>query len=291
HTSTHSWVVSNQQNPPPPPPDDPGPLTSPVRASRPLPDPVQSPAWTARPLPEPHFQAQHLPQLHPTNADPNDDIDEEEYMNIDPNLPELRNGEYLSEGMGPGRDRSFVGGFVNGLRRLPRVMLKYRNFGDKRKYVRKATYGSGATLTSATDMTTGNTLPLYVSNPPTPVASPSNTRYVEAMEMPVPHPADPPAPESDIMDPSPSRIQHRHPSFHVTPPSDEAPELQPDAPEPSVANLPVVPSLPPSTPSRPISNAVTIFNIPGYEEYPTEEPSRHRVSSVPSVPVDAPEDP
>ncbi|KAG6818608.1 hypothetical protein H0H93_003484 [Arthromyces matolae] len=291
HTSTQSWVMSNQQNPPPPPPEGPEPLTSPVRASRPLPDPIQpSPAWTARPLPEPQLQAQHHPQLHSTNADPPDD--DEEYTNIDPNFPGLQTG-YLSEGMGRGRrvpivesptavgvdvippreHAGFVGGFVNNLRRLPRVMLKYRSFGDKRKYIRKATYGSGATLTNATDMTTGNTLPLYASNPPTPVAGPSNTRYVEAIQMPVPHPAEPSSePSSDILGPSLS--QRRHPSFRVTPPSDEAPEQQPSIPL-SIANdhEPVVPSVPPTAGSPRISNAVTIFNIPGHEEYPMEEPN------------------
>ncbi|KAG6887734.1 hypothetical protein C0995_013289 [Termitomyces sp. Mi166 len=276
HASTHSWVISNQQNPPPPPPDEP--LPSPVRTSRPLADPVPSPGRTPRPLPDP----QHHHQLRTTNADPSPD-DEEEYMNIDPNLPGIETG-YLNEGLGRGRppiansptaaeaslgrERGFVGGFVSGLRRLPRVVLKYRNVGDKRKYFRRATYGSGGTLTNGT-ITNGtetvNTLPLYASDPPTPVAGPSTTRYVEALEMPVPHHAETPAP--NILGPSLSQRRH-HPSFRVSPPSEEAAE-QEHTTEFSVDHAQLSPPLP-GAPGR-ISNAVTIYNLPDQEEYRVEE--------------------
>ncbi|KAG5350787.1 hypothetical protein C0989_009259 [Termitomyces sp. Mn162] len=293
HASTHSWVISNQQNPPPPPPDEC--LPSPIRTPRPLPDPLPSPARTTpRPLPDPQLHAQYH-QLRTTNADlalvtPED---EEEYMNIDPNLPGMESG-YLTEGLGrgrapltssptaadanAGRERGFVGGFVSGLRRLPRVVLKYRNFGEKRMYFRR-TYGSGGTLTNGT-ITNGtdtvNTLPLYASSPPTPVAGPSHTRYVEALEMPVPHPVEPPA--LDILGPSLSE-RRRHPSFRLSPPSVEAVEREhTSAPlaDPAQTNPPA-----PTMPGR-NSNAVTIYNLPDQEEYRAEEPSLPLPASTPN---------
>ncbi|KAG6908200.1 hypothetical protein DXG01_005789 [Tephrocybe rancida] len=311
HVSTHSWVINNQQNPPPPP-EDYEPLPSPVRSPRPLPDPLPSPARTPRPLPDPQLQPLHHPQqpqvLRTTNGTPPDD--EEEYMNIDPNFPGMETG-YLTEGVGRGRStrptpmspstaegsgrgRTFVGGFVDGLRRLPRVVLKYRSFGEKRKYFRRATLGSGGTVTNGTDMTTGNTLPLYVSNPPTPVAGPSNSRYIESLEMPVPHPAE--EPPSRILGPSLSQ-RRRHPSFRVTPPSEEVTghELAAESPldfeQPSQIT---------SGPPIRNSNVVTIFDLPGQEDYPSEDPpmplpvptpnrrseSQHQPSPPASIPAE-----
>ncbi|KAG6830518.1 hypothetical protein H0H87_007816 [Tephrocybe sp. NHM501043] len=269
--------MQNQQNPPPPPLEDTERLPSPVRTVRPLPDPLPSPIRTPRPLPDPQLQPQHHPQsqaLRATNGDPLEE--DEEYMNIDANFPGLETG-YLTEGLGrgrtprptpvspstadlaSGRGRNFVGGFVNGLRRLPRVVLSYRSFGEKRKYFRRATFGSGGTLSNGTDMTTGNTLPLYASNPPTPVAGPSASRYVESIEMPVAHPADVDPPPV-ILGPSLSQ-RRRHPSFRVTPPSEEvaeqeAAELAPDTAQTTIP-VPLV--------SNRASNVVTIYNLPGQE--------------------------
>ncbi|KAG6894949.1 hypothetical protein C0993_010415, partial [Termitomyces sp. T159_Od127] len=283
HASTHSWVISNQQNPPPPPPDEP--LPSPVRTPRPLPDRLPSPGRAPRPLPDIQLQTHHN-QLHTTNADhiPGTPEDEEEYMNIDPNLPGMETG-YLTEGLGrgrppisdssavddPGRERGFVGGFVSGLRRLPRVVLKYRSFGDKRKYFRRA-YGSGGTLTNGTftnGTDTVNTLPLYASNPPTPVAGPSHTRYVEAFEMPVPHTPEASAPP--ILSPSLSHRRH-HPSFRVSPPSEEVADHQHATEPPVVSVQPRLPSPPAAIPGRG-SNTVTVYNLPEQEDYHAEEPA------------------
>lgn len=157
---------------------------------------------------------------------------------------------------------------MNGLRRLPKVVLKHRSFGDKRKYFRRANYGSGGTLTNATftnGTDTVNTLPLYATNPPTPVAGPSNTRYIEALEMPVPHPPEPPTPL--IQGPSLSQRRH-HPSFRVSPPSEEAADHRHHT-EPPVA--PVQPS-PPAVPGHG-SNTVTVYNLPEQEDYRAEEPA------------------
>ncbi|KAF8063242.1 hypothetical protein FPV67DRAFT_1672274 [Lyophyllum atratum] len=274
HASTHSWVLNTQQNPPPPPEE---------------PEPTPSPMRTPRPLPDPQLQPSHQMQvLHATNADPGDD--EEEYMNIDANLPGMESG-YRTEGLGRGRSprqsplvasptstrdldprsgRSFVGGFFNGLRRLPKVVLKYGTIGDKRKFVRRGTFGSGGTATSATGMTTGNTLPLYVSNPSTPVAGPSNTRYVQAIDMPVPFPAEEPPPV--ILGPSLNQ-RRRQPSFRLTPPEEVAEQ---DNVTVSQHSYPF-PADPPQfseglvEPPR-NANTVTVYHLPGQEGYPAEEP-------------------
>ncbi|KAF5372325.1 hypothetical protein D9615_009248 [Tricholomella constricta] len=270
HASTQSWVLSTQQNPPPPPEES---------------EPIPSPMRTPRPLPDPQLQPHHQTQvLRATNADPPDD--EEEYMHIDANGPGIDSG-YRTEGLGRGRSprltpmtpssmrigtsgggRSFVGGFVDGLRRLPRVVLKYGSLGDKRKFVRQGTFGSGGTVTSGTGMTTGNTLPLYVSNPPTPVAGPSNTQYVEASEMPVPFSAE--EPRSVILGPSLSQ-RRRNPSFRITPPSEEVTAQE---------SITVPHTFPPDPPQFTESlvesprnvNTVTVYHLPGQEDYPVDEP-------------------
>jgi hypothetical protein len=207
--STRSWVYSTQQNPPPPP--EPITLPSPVR--------------TLRPLPDPQLQPQHHhPVYHLTNAGEEEE-EEEEYMNIDPNDDEIDTG-YRTEGLGRGRSpmvpssrpddsgsRSFVGGFVRGLRRLPKVVLRYGGNGDKRKFFRRGTLGTEGTATSITGMT-GNTLPRYTSNPSTPVAGPSNTQYFQHEQMSMPQPAPfPPGATSNGQ-------RRRNPSFRVTPPSE-----------------------------------------------------------------------
>ncbi|KAG6826226.1 hypothetical protein H0H92_000651 [Tricholoma furcatifolium] len=281
HASTHSWVISNQQNPPPPPPEDlPSPvrtprppseaLPSPMRGPRPLPEPVPSPARLPRPLPDPQRQIQYQNPLRPKNVVGPED--EEEYMNVDPSFPGM-DTENLGQGLtsvtmveSPTRaemtsvtDRSFVAGFVAGLRRLPRVVLGYRNFGDKRKYFRKVTYGSGGTFTNATDLTSGNTLPLYTTQPSTPIAGPSQHRHAEPIAMPVPQPAE--AEERPvIVGPSLSQ-RRRNPSLRVTAPSEEGHE-HPDSAHPP-------PAL--AAPLR-NSNPVTVYNLPGQEEYTSEDP-------------------
>ncbi|KAF8872951.1 hypothetical protein BD779DRAFT_1679473 [Infundibulicybe gibba] len=191
-----------------------------------------SPTRTPRPLPN--------PQLYTTNPEILDE--EEEYMNIDPNVPDMMSG-YRNEGLGRGRkpvpafdpsdpgepeeevavsggSKSFVGGFVSGLKRFPKVILRY---GDKKKPTRKATYGTDITATDGT----GNTLPQYASNPPTPMAGPSGVRYMQAIpgSMPGSLPQSPPTALSG---------HHRQFSMRVTPPSEQAgleDEAQPYDPE------------------------------------------------------------
>ncbi|KAG6915882.1 hypothetical protein DXG01_009419 [Tephrocybe rancida] len=137
--------------------------------------------------------ASKLEKIVTTTAD-----DDEEYMTIYSDFPGLETG-YLTEGIGRGwsprptpmspstaeglgRGPDFVGGFVTGLRRIPRAVLKHRSFGEERK----STLSIERTATNGTDRTTGNTLPFYVSNPSTPIAGASHT---ESIEMPVIEPS------------------------------------------------------------------------------------------------------
>ncbi|RDB16576.1 hypothetical protein Hypma_002744 [Hypsizygus marmoreus] len=262
--STRSWVYSNQQHPPPPPEE----VT-----------PVPSPVRTARPLPDPQLQPQNQQSALRITNDIEPVDDEEEYMNIDANAPGLESG-YQTEGMGRGKSprivaassglerwdgsspggRSFVGGFFHGLRRLPKVVMKYGSTGEKRKFPRRGTFGTEGTVTSATGMTTGNTLPRYASNPPTPIAGPSNVQYVQATEMPVPFPADAPP----ILGPSLSQ-RRRHPSFRITPPSEGVAEPQRIVPleTPQFADAVV------ESPRN--ANTVTVYNIPQDEAFGHED--------------------
>ncbi|TFK37865.1 hypothetical protein BDQ12DRAFT_749718 [Crucibulum laeve] len=203
--STRSWVYSTQQNPPLPP----GEVLhtpTPLRASRPLPDP------------------QRHSQLYAVNASEPEEEDEEEYMNIDANAPGVDYG-YQDEGLGRGRvaspppmlndiasggNKSFVGGFFSSLRKIPRAL----RIGSTSTKKRRGTATDG-TVTSATGMTTGNTLPLYASNPPTPVAPPQNVQFPEA-HVPIPRRVAPPHVPSPLAD----HLRRTNPSFRVTPPSD-----------------------------------------------------------------------
>ncbi|KAH9830003.1 uncharacterized protein C8Q71DRAFT_717556 [Rhodofomes roseus] len=73
-----------------------------------------------------------------------------------------------------GRARAFVGGFVTGLRNLPRLMVK-----TERRALRKG----APELYAAQDP---EALPAY-DDPSQPVPGPSNVHYVQAMEMPSEH--------------------------------------------------------------------------------------------------------
>ncbi|EDR04157.1 uncharacterized protein LACBIDRAFT_304756 [Laccaria bicolor S238N-H82] len=214
--STRSWVQSTQQNPPPPPPVEPFLETSSIRPPRPLPNPKLHP--------------QRFHAVNPTEGF--DDEEDEEYMNIEPNGPGLELGylhgvgkghklktfgSFSQTDSGGGGGKSFVGGFVSGMKRIPRMMLRSGGSGEKRRFFRRGPTSN--TTESSTGMTTGNTLPQYASNPPTPVAGLPNVKYVQAMDMPTPM-----APSTEVLAPSFSpgapipRV--RGPSFRVTPPSE-----------------------------------------------------------------------
>ncbi|KAG5653788.1 hypothetical protein H0H81_010458 [Sphagnurus paluster] len=267
---------------------------------------------TPRPLPDPR----HSHALRAINADPLDDA--EESMIIVADGPGMDYG-YQTEGLGWGRSprqapasprilraktsgsgKSFVGGFVQGLRRFPRV-FGYKGEGEKPKFFRRGNFSTGDT--SVTAMTTGNTLPLYTSNPSTPVAGPSNPRYVQGMNMPVPFAEDPPP---VIVGPSLSQ-RRQNPSYRVIPPSEEALSLEnttspdpfpPEAPQFAEdfiessrnANTVTIFDLPeqeylddPSMPHRtPTSNRLTLSNhTPARPAIPSPVPTPNRRSEIP----------
>lgn len=235
--STRSWVQSNQLNPPPPPPDEYEGETN------------VSPDRTPRPLPK---FPQSLPPgtLYAVNAtEPADD--EEEYMTIDPNVsgqyefqqphivtvPTRRFFFRSPDPIPPPSStetskRSFVGGFVRGLRRLPKRTLGYGVGSQKARLLRRGTEGTDVSGTTA-GMTTGNTLPAYRSNPSTPVAGPSGVQYVQDLHMafapnnPIPENGQAPPLRQEIQPEtiptsllSGSALRRLTPSFRVTPPSD-----------------------------------------------------------------------
>ncbi|KAF8635680.1 hypothetical protein AX15_000306 [Amanita polypyramis BW_CC] len=205
--SVHSWVLSAQQNPPPPPPDH---VITPLRATRPLPEhPYANMVRSQGPLSQPPLQV-----MNPSDAD-------DDYYHIDEDDVRLSSG-FMAEGPGripghvversnaaPGaqsetRSRSFVGGFVRGLKTIPKKVLRYRNSSEKR---RPALIAEEAESTEAV-----TTLPRYRSNPSTPIAGPSMVTYVQATDMPVPElherlPAD-----------ALRSVRPRHPSYRVMPP-------------------------------------------------------------------------
>ncbi|KAF9006132.1 hypothetical protein BDQ17DRAFT_332842 [Cyathus striatus] len=166
--STRSWAYS--QNPTN---GDPSIITSPMRAPRPLPDPYR------------YSQAHQT--LSVVNADPPEEDEEEEYMNIDPG-PQQPGTQYGGYGYGAGsyeggrpmsvrepriqldteNKSGFVGGFVKGLKRLPKSIFSYG------KKSRQGTFGTD--VTAATGATT-TTLPMYASNPSTPNPGPSAGHY------------------------------------------------------------------------------------------------------------------
>lgn len=108
---------------------------------------------------------------------------EAEYMTVNPDEEDFDGGglgkspDWQARGpkKGPGR---FVGGFMTGLKRLPRAMLKNRRGQSKPERM-----GTGDTAATWGTAGTGETLPRYQS--PTAVDAPSSqVLYVEGTEMP-----------------------------------------------------------------------------------------------------------
>lgn len=204
--SVRSWILSTQQNPPPPPPEH---STTPLYPSRHL--SYSNMVQSQGPLTLPPLQVRNPSEL------------DDDYENIEQEEVRLYNGfgseeigrgqrhltqnplSSIPEAQGGGRSKSFVGGFVRGLKTLPRKVLRYRTSTEKR---RPALIAEEAESTEAV-----TTLPRYRSNPSTPIAGPSMVTYVQATDMPVPElrerlPAD-----------ALRSVRPRHPSYRVMPPS------------------------------------------------------------------------
>ncbi|EGN95190.1 hypothetical protein SERLA73DRAFT_187518, partial [Serpula lacrymans var. lacrymans S7.3] len=128
-----------------------------------------------------------------SNIPPSESDWDAEYMTVDADLdPDEGYGYgYSEQSKRRGGAKTFVGGFVSGLKRLPKAMSKGRL--HDRKAVRHDTTGTMGTsqtmLTVANNLTT-STLPQYQSSQMHD--EPSNVQYVEASRMPVEEPAPPP---------------------------------------------------------------------------------------------------
>ncbi|KAA1467118.1 hypothetical protein DENSPDRAFT_227550 [Dentipellis sp. KUC8613] len=141
----------------------------PIYPTRPPPPPVPisgipTPAPQLRGLAEPEFEGPA------------------EYMNIDPDSV-LGAGEYLEEQQPPqARKRHFVGGFVAGLRRLPRAMVRgFTHDRDRRGPQQAEVYGPPYE-TMAHPEAHPDYVPAY--NAPGRAVDPQSTHFVEAMDMP-----------------------------------------------------------------------------------------------------------
>ena len=169
-----------------------------------------------RPLPNPHPQVAIQRPLHVVNVPDTPHRENEEHN--DTKL-DGRRMEFGSQTNGfedgnsaktfstpsagfvrPSKKKPFVGGFVKRIRRLPKTMFGYgagTGGSDKNKLQRSGTLLTNATSTSATG-TTGNTLPAYSSNPPTPSAVPgrSGLRAQYIPDIIIAEPTEPPIPES-----------------------------------------------------------------------------------------------
>ncbi|KAF6759909.1 hypothetical protein DFP72DRAFT_844032 [Ephemerocybe angulata] len=111
---------------------------------------------------------------------------------------------------------------------LPKRMMGYGVSNEKGKLSCRGTFGTEASGTTAS-MTSGDTLPLYRSNPPTPTAGPSGVHYVQDLQMafapnnPIPevvlsHPAEEQAVPASLL--PGGALRRITPSFRVTPPSE-----------------------------------------------------------------------
>jgi len=150
--------------------------TSQFRASEAALEPTpesRSPEYEREPEPDPDIVTEEQVEEW-TPSEPTDGVPHTENVN-EVSLGDLEMGYEQEQPRQKGKARGFVGGFVSGLRNLPRIM--YRNpLGGERKALKKgapAGYDQGDT----------DTLPRY-DDPGHPIPGPSNLQYVERVEMP-----------------------------------------------------------------------------------------------------------
>jgi hypothetical protein len=145
HRRSPSWVSINQPAAPPPPPQ---------------PIPIPTPVTNARDLPE---------------------VSDEEHMTVDPDEIADLDLAMNQKTAALNRRRGFVGGFVSGLRRLPKAMLK--SYTPERKPVRQATTNT---------VTTTSSLPQYTEHEQAnPDIGPNVVTFVDTT------PVEEPAPMED----------------------------------------------------------------------------------------------
>ncbi|PPQ67725.1 hypothetical protein CVT25_009331 [Psilocybe cyanescens] len=211
--STRTWVTSTQQYPPGPP--------------TPQPINVPSPVQTLRPLPTPRAQA----PLHVVNNPEPLNLDNDQGQGLIGDQPRLfaQQPSTFDPSFGalrPRKKKSFVGGFVKRIRRLPKSVFGYGAGAEMSDKSNSRPGATSDTATSVTGMSTGNTLPLYTSNPPTPVVAGPKPPGLNGYHRPHMVMSEPTIPESPL--PSVVRLEdHKrpNPSFRVSPPSGE---IQPE---------------------------------------------------------------
>ncbi|PPQ98985.1 hypothetical protein CVT26_014413 [Gymnopilus dilepis] len=152
--SRNSWVYDHNENPPGPPAPQPIDYPSPVQTVQPLP-----PSGS-------HLRNPHPHPLHVVNRTPMSE-EGEDYMHAGEAIPR------------PRKKKSLVGGFVKGIRKLPKAI--FRRGGSSTPQNR-----SQASLTNDTEdfdgatvtygMSAGNMPPGYSSAPATPITEPAPPR-------------------------------------------------------------------------------------------------------------------
>lgn len=229
-----------------------------------------SPAVTPRPLP-PHPTGMRPGTLYTVNADTIEEEEEEpEYQHANPNVPSQYEysqplppqQQHYDYQPGPSsrrftvesaepipvlastpsppattKKRSFVGGFMKGVKRFPGKVLGYGTSKEKSRLFRRGTLGT-ETSGGGGGAGRGNTLPEYRSNPGSPLGTPGAVQYVQDMRMAfspnqfIPDVVRSPPSEGTAMPPErnipPSLMaggalrRPVTPSLHITPPSDDA---------------------------------------------------------------------
>ena len=213
--TTRSWVYSQQH-----PPSSSPPL--------PLPIPLPSPVHPLPPLPNQHVHHRYPAVLRTVNPSEHDEHQERmdyfsenvHFAHQKPEPNKLRRPSNSANNPHV-KKRTAIGGFVKTIRRIPKVMFGY-GAGKRTTLKRRGTFGadSEGTPTSVTGMTTrtGNTLPQYASNPPTPVVPPIPSHYTHQQMglqlSTVPLSGSPP-PEVVRLD----DVRRRRPDFRIMPPS------------------------------------------------------------------------
>ncbi|KDR79490.1 hypothetical protein GALMADRAFT_1242928 [Galerina marginata CBS 339.88] len=195
---TASWVFNAQQNPPSLPPPEPTAFRTPLKGPRPLPNPY------APPHPG-HAQG----ALHVVNT-------------TEPLESSAASSQDYSVGAArPRRKKSFVGGLVKGIRKLPNAMF---GRSSKNRLKRQVTLETvEGTSSSVTGMTTGNTLPLYTSNPATPTTGPGPSGLHVSYRPAEPTILESPPPRVVRLSDTQPQVQQKRPfSFRVPPPPSDS---------------------------------------------------------------------
>lgn len=199
--STRSWVYSNQLNPPPPPVERPSsPGLTPFHGPRPLPEPQLVRRTPVR-YPAVEIEEERREDMQIGSSSLGVQYGQQQPGMLSDNVDNLQILAPMGTDQGRSRrgGRSLIGGLMGGLRRLPTVLRFGGGQKSNRRLVRKGTFGTDGTLSPATGITTGNTLPRYLSNPS---IGPSNPQFAHRLSIAVANGSLPP-------DASPSAFQTR----------------------------------------------------------------------------------